>query len=174
MKCNISGKVNYFQPVPLESNMLNEHVTYWLLCPVASGAINALLIIILISIALANQDPPREEHPWPVHNSRWEGDRLPNWGRGRHRSLLPSHWCTHGWTCYMQSRDLESGFSPPASKQMATAPCSKPFSVRRKSGCHQDRFRQERDRGIPTKQRKDKIVHWSRTNLPLKLHSLTC
>lgn len=42
----------------------------------------------------------------------------------------------------MQPRDLESGFSPPASKQMATVPCSKPFSERRKSGCHQDCFRQ--------------------------------
>lgn len=94
MKCNISGKPNYFQPVPLEPYMLNECVTYWLLCPVASGAINALLIIIFISIALANQDPPWEEHPRPVHNSRREGDRLPNWDGGGTDASCP-HTAAH-------------------------------------------------------------------------------
>lgn len=39
------------------------------------------------------------EHIWPIHNSGWQGDRLPGvMGAGL---SCPLHFCTHDWTCCM-------------------------------------------------------------------------
>lgn len=89
MKCSISGKANYFQPVPLEPNMLNEHITYWLLCPVASGDHKCPAYHNTHLHSSCKSGPSLGEQPWPIHNSWWEGDRLRTGGGG------PGPSCPH-------------------------------------------------------------------------------
>lgn len=149
MKCNISGKANYFQPVPLEPNMLNEHVTYWLLCPVASGGHKCPAYHNTHLHSSCKSGPSLESiHSLFITQDEKETGCLTGGG-----DLVP-HALTllHTWLDLLHApRDLESGWSPPACEQMATIPCGKAIlcekEIRLPPGCFRQGDGQRRPSG---------------------------